>query len=391
MKICFLMPTPFNLGGEQRVVSVISNILVSYNYDVTIMCTEAKYKENYDLYKLDSRVKIEYANIKMGFIDKVIRKFKYIINSINMHTGIIKNNLFLLKFINRNVKQQKEIIKKINEDKYDIVIGVGSDYCVLLTDIKNKINSKLIGWQHSCFEAYFETKGIRLYNQEKLVKLMLKTLDEYIVLTNKDKIRIKEKFDIDVKTIYNPKSFYSDKVCELNNKNFLAAGRFDKVKGYDLLLESYSMFCKKNKDWTLTIVGEGIEKENIISLIKKYNLENLVILDPFTDNIKEYFLKSSVFLLSSRWEGMPMIILESMEMGCPVISYDIDVMQEILGEAGSLVKRFKTEDFANEMLKLADNYEIRKKMGNKAREQSKQFSYDIIGEKWINIFQKLMR
>lgn len=104
------------------------------------------------------------------------------------------------------------------------------------------------------------------------------------------------------------------------------------VKGYDLLIQAFSIFAQKNKDWTLTIVGEGKEKNKILKLVKKLKLEDRVKIDKFTKNIKKYMLNSSIYLLTSRWEGMPMTVLEAYEMGLPVISFDIDAMKELTND-----------------------------------------------------------
>lgn len=333
MKIAFVMPTPFDLGGEQRVTSIISNLLVEEGNEVSIICTNAKVKEDRSIYNLNPNVKILYVNEK-NKKENYIALFYKILSQINKRTRIFKNNINILEkvYINREINTIKFLLQVINENNYDFVIGVGAKYSLLLTFLKSKISSKIIGWQHSSYEAYFQTKRINYWHEDVIFKKQLRLLDKYIVLTQLDKEKIDKNFNIQSVVINNPKSFISNEISNLTKKNFLAAGRFNYVKGYDLLVQAFGIFAQRNKEWTLTIIGEGEEKDKIVRLVKQLNLENRVKIDGFTKNIKKYMLNSSVYLLTSRWEGMPMVVLEAYEMGLPVISFDIDAMKELTND-----------------------------------------------------------
>ena len=114
-----------------------------------------------------------------------------------------------------------------------------------------------------------------------------------------------------------------------------------------------------------------------IKIIREYNLSEYVITTGYVDNIQEYFSKSSVFVLSSRWEGMPMVALESLAMGCPIISFDISAMKPIVEnmKEGIIVEFDETgKNLSEAMLKLSNNVELRKKMQENALKKSKVFS-----------------
>jgi hypothetical protein len=283
------------------------------------------------------------------------------------------------------------LINIANDEKFDYVIGLGGKYSILLTFIKDRIPSKIIGWQHSSFDAYFNTKGTNYWHEDKMYEKRIGLFDKYIVLTENDKKKIDERFKIESIVINNTKSFESKEVSNLYNKNFLSAGRFTYVKGYDLLIEAFSIFAKQNNEWTLTIVGEGEKKRKIIELIKKYNLEDRVKIEGFTKDIKKYMLNSSVYLLASRWEGMPMVVLESYEMGIPVISFDIDAMKELTNniETGIIVNKYDVNEYAEAMLKLANNREELIRLAKNAKEKSNDYSYEKIGKKWSEILNSL--
>ena len=147
------------------------------------------------------------------------------------------------------------------------------------------------------------------------------------------------------------------------------------------------MFSKLNSDWNLVLVGEGEEKDKIQNLINKYNLNDRIILKPATDNIKQYFLKSSILLLPSRWEGMPMIVLEALEMGMPAITYNISAIYPLIKDKkeGIVVTKYDIEKFAEAMNYLANNNEIRKKMSDNCIKKSKEFEISKIINKWNQI------
>ncbi len=385
MKIAFFMPTPFSLGGEQRVTSIISNILLEYGYDITIICTDSKTKEDHNRYKLDKRIKIIYMQEKSAK-DRTKTIFWKILSQINRKTNIMKKNERIIEkiYYNRDRCYLNSLISIINNEKIDYVIGIGGKYSILLTFIKDKILSKIIGWQHSSFDAYFNTKEINYWHEDKMYEKRISELDKYIVLTESDKIKIDKKFNIESIVINNPKSFVSKEISDLTKNNFLAAGRFNYVKGYDLLIEAFSIFAQKNKNWTLTIVGEGEDKDKIIKLVKQLNLEDRVKIDGFTNDIKKYMLNSSVYLLSSRWEGMPMVVLEAYEMGLPIISFDIDAMKELTNgiQTGIIVEKYNVNKYAQAMEKLASDKEEIQRLANNARKKSEDYSYEKIGEKW---------
>ena len=365
MKICFLVYNIFTLGGIQRVVSVLANEL-STIYDVDIICVQQGFKENRSIYNLNSSIRIIDGSklYKKKIISKIISKCGTYINN---ETGILNTNKFC--HIAKQVYFPKEIrvnfINYFNKENYDVIIGVEGFYSLLLGIISEELTAKLIGWQHNSYDAYFTIKGKYCWNIGEMYKKYIPKLDKYIVLTDYDKNKFKEIMKIESHVIYNPKSFESKEKSDVMKKQFLAAGRFNYQKGFDLLIESFYEFSKKNNDWNLVIVGEGEQKSKIENLINKYNLQKRIKIDNATNDIKKYFLDSSVLLLPSRWEGMPMIVLESFEMGVPVISYDITAAKQLItnNKEGRIVEKFDIKEFSEVMLQLTE-YEERIRMSN---------------------------
>lgn len=383
MKICFLTGDIFRLGGVQRVLSVIASELSKY-HEVNILCTYENIKIDRSIYNLDERVDIietKGLNNK-SFINKILK-------GANKITGLFNNKHLYKILVNAYYphKMQSKLIQYLKNNDYDVVIGVEGYYAILLGVISNELKMKTIGWQHNSYDAYLKNPYRYYWNRDVLFDKYISKLDDYIVLNEYDSEMYMKEKGIKSSVIYNPRSFKSNIKSKGDKNIFLAAGRFNYQKGFDLLIESFNIFSKKNIDWKLVIVGEGKEKGKLLKMIKDFGLEDRVKIDNFTNNISEYFLKSSVLLLSSRWEGMPMIALESLEMGVPIIAYDITAVKPLIDNMaeGIIVDKFDVNKFADAMLKISESYELRQKMSRNAITKSKAFDIFTIVDKWNKI------
>lgn len=391
MKICFITNNIFTLGGVQRVVSVLANEL-NKEHTVEILCLSDHGDINRDLYDLDASIKVDIKPelVKTNILSKSYRK---LLKDLNKNIGIFNNEKMCKKLVEIYfpIEIQKKILTYLNNQKYDAIIGVEGLFSILLGLIKEKLDAKTIGWQHNSYDAYLKNKGKYYWNMDILFEKYISNLNKYIVLTEYDKEMFKKEKQIECKVIHNPKSFISKEKSDLTKKQFLAAGRFNYQKGFDLLIESFNLFAQTNSEWNLVIVGEGENEKFLKNKIKEYGLNDRILIKGFTDNIKSYFLNSSVLLLSSRWEGMPMIVLESLEMGVPIVSYDITASKQLIDNKknGVLVDKFDVKMFANAMLELSSSYELRKKMSLECIKQSRKYSIDKIVEVWNKVLKKI--
>ena len=390
-KICFFMSTPFTLGGEQRVVSIISNLLIESGYDVTIMCTDMTAIRNNKLYNLNEKVKINYVR---GFNNKFVKRIRnkrWDMYYENLKTGKYKNSLFALKFINCDIITQMLLINAFNKGNYDYVISLSTIYNTMLACISDKIKANTVGWQHGSFEQCFCQKERGHYNQDKFTKYMFKKLDKYIVLTNHDKKLVKQKFNENVIVINNPKSIMSDKTTNLKNKQFLAVGRFSEEKNFSLLIDMFNEYHKINKDWKLVIVGEGFLKKEYKEKIRKYNLQEFVIIKNFTSKISKYYLNSSIYLMSSFYEGWGMVIGEAIEFGLPVISFNISSAPEMIKDNynGYIVNKNNLSKYIDCMVRLSNDEKLLKEFSKNSRTLASNFDNTLILKKWINVFRNI--
>ena len=149
---------------------------------------------------------------------------------------------------------------------------------------------------------------------------------------------------------------------------------------------------KKIPDWTLEIVGDdGRDEARLHELKQQLNLKR-VFLHLATKDVNSKYEEASIYALSSRFEGFPMVLLEAASMSLPIVAFDCKTgPNEIIydGENGFLVKPENVEQFADKLMILMKNDEMRAEMGHKAYESSKLFTIDKIVERWMDLLEKL--
>lgn len=388
-KIAFILPSPFTYGGEQRVLARITSLLADKNYDVSIIYMTSEAKVDYDMYNLNKKVKCIYVPEVKNIFERIIRKIHNILKDINNKYGIFKNSVTIMKHYYSTSFFKKRLIKKINEEKFDYVIG-SSRYCTAIVGIiADKISSKIIGWQHNNYKVYFETKGRIFYNEERFLQKIFPKFNNYVVLMNNDKKQLLKKFNVKCSHIFNPCSFTKTGKCNLDNHLFLTYGTFWPNKGYDLLLESYSKYKKMGGTWKLQLVGDGQEKENILNDIKTKKLTKDVKVYNATSHIEKYLKRSSVLLHPSRWEGCSMVFNEGLQFGLPIIAYDINNFVEITNgyDSAILVPQFDTNEYAKKMYELENNPKLLHHMSKEAFRNLEILSDKVIVNKWEKILK----
>ena len=305
------------------------------------------------------------------------------------------------KYIGTKRKLQeykKKLIQVINTRKIDICISTGAKELEFLSQIQVPCK-KICELHFSKYnrELFLEGKkgGIiwKLIGKIRTYQLIKQTagLDQLVVLTKKDEKDWKKTHN-NVKQIYNFSDFQSESVALLENKKVISVGRLTEQKGYNYLIEAWAIIKNKKSDWILEIYGEGDLYNELFQQIKDCRLENHVFLKGRTNQVQEKMLESSIFALSSRYEGFPMVLLESMACGVPVVSFDCETgPAEIIenNDCGILVENRKVSKLAEALLKMMEDKELRKKSGEIAKIKSANFSKSKIMTQWSDLFDCL--
>ena len=386
MKICFLMDSVNALGGAQKCTITLANELIKKS-NVTIICTDNIPESKRVYHLIDKKIKIVFVKW-YSTINSILNIWTRLFKLINNNTNLLLKKKKLLTYIyyKKSNKKIKELQKYIDDNKFDCIVGVGAIHTMILSLLKKNNNEKFIGWQHSTTERYFRLKGQFLWHQDCIFNDALKNLDDYVVLTDFDKTKIKEYFNFDAIKISNPLSLE----CSMNiNKNrekiILAVGRYNKVKGYDMLIRAFEIFSKTNQDYILRIVGDGPERNNLQELATKLNLQEKIQLSGMSNNVIDEYMKADFFALSSLVEGFPMVLLEAMECGLPIVTFDLPCVHEILNDqCGYIVEYMNIEALADAMLKLA-SIQDKKNIRNACHEQANKFKVENIIKEWEKI------
>ena len=388
-RICFLVDSIFSIGGVQRVTAVIAKELAK-DYDVSIFTFDKPEKQDTALYGLEEQ-DIHYqffayhdvAKIK-GFLFKVHRAIYIKLKSkAKWHSKIYAITSF-------PSEQRNTILPALQKGNFDVIIGVHAPLSERLATLRPYLpNTRLIGWLHNSYNALFG-KGASYIGPTKLPHFVyqFKKLEKVIVLCQNDSIlftQYDKKFTPIV--IYNPLTLVPGKPSNGNSKRFLAVGRFSfQHKGFDLLIKAFNIFCLNNQEWVLDIVGEGDMEFEYKALIKEYHLENRITIHPFTNNIQEYYSKAQVYVLSSRWEGMPLVLVEAMSHGLPVVTSDLPVCKEILGDFGMYFKNGDTKELSQRLEEATHiNWQEKSKQ---ALEIAHRFEVGPIIQQWKELIEK---
>lgn len=387
-KICFLTDSIFSIGGVQRVTAVIAKELAK-EYDVTITTFDSPNKADYNLYGLNE-ASIHYQFIKyqkVGKIKGLIYKAHRAVYLFMNTKSKWQSNIYAITSFPS--EQRRTILTALKTEHYNVIIGVHAQLAERLASLRHDLpNAKLIGWLHNSFEAIFKKNSLYIgHNKQFHFIQQFKKLDKFIVLCQFDALQFKN-YDKSFRpiVIYNPITLNPGQKSKGNTKRFLAVGRFSYLhKGFDILINAFHLFSLQNSDWILDIVGEGDLEEEYKALVRKLNCEDRIHIHPFTNHIQEYYSNAQVYVLSSRWEGMPLVLVEAMSHGLPIISSDLPVCKEILGDFGLF---FKNEDTKSLAQRLEDATHLEWKIkSEQALNIASHFKLEQIIKEWKNIIE----
>lgn len=184
--------------------------------------------------------------------------------------------------------------------------------------------------------------------------------------------------------IYNPVSLNVSNAGFSRNRQVLAVGRHTRQKGFDLLLEAWALVVQAHPEWSLTIVGEGEETPHLQKQIQRLDLARVVQLHPFSDNIVSYYQNSNLFVLSSRFEGLSLVLIEAIAMGVPVVAFGCKTgPREVLEHGGGLlVDAEDVPGFAQTIIDFIEHPETWEPLSEAGQKNAQRFTHDNYFAQW---------
>ena len=349
MKIVYLTPSLYIAGGLERVLTLKVNYFADiYGYKITIILTDGKEKPFF--YPLSNKVEVINLNLNFddlwscGFAKKVV--------------------IYLWKQYRYKILLKKELIRI----KPNITISLLRREINFLNKIKD--GSRKIGEMH--------------------INRHLSKLDRMVVLTDKDREMWKELSNVVV--IPNPLSFTPKTRSSLNNKRVLAIARYSHEKGIDLLLQAWSKI-EKRCDWRLDIFGDG-DTANYEQMISDLGIDaDRCTLNGRTDDVEKEYCNSSLYVLSSRFEGFGIVLLEAMACGLPIVSFDCPWgPRSIISDRkdGLLVENGNVDALSEAMFNVISTEELRKELASSALMSVRRFQIDEIALHWKSLFEEVL-
>ena len=365
MKLAYCIHSLHLARGIERGVTFKANAFCSIPGNEVYIIT-ANLHGRPAAYPLDSRVKV----IDLGASDRL---------------GITYGRYF------------RRLRRCLNELKPDIAVSMGDNSVYALS--KMDFGGRKISEYHFSFEKFHMKYGGnpigRLYAdwRRNMIALAVRRMDAFVVLTETD-CRDWASLVPGVRYIYNPPTIQTTVQAPLQSRNAIAVGQLAPQKNWPDMLAAWRKVRDVHPDWTLNIYGSGKQRKMVERLVSRYFPDGGVVLKGRTSDVVSAFLDSSMLLLSSKYEGFPMVLLEASQCGVPAVSYDCPKgPAEMIdnGINGILVPAGDIDALAAGACRLIEDPELRKAMGAAALLKCSRFSQESVIAQWQALWDELLR
>ena len=291
--------------------------------------------------------------------------------------------------------------KAVDQELPDIIVC--TTYSMKILDIILKIRTKAYRIIESHIACYTVRKAYDYRNNALLRSIAtiydkwafrnIGKFDKLIVLTHGD-AQDWSQYIKDVAIIPNPVTAYPEEVRphDGTGHRIIAVGRLYEQKGFDMLIEAFALIANKCPEWHIDIFGSGQDEQLLKAQITHAKLERRINIQPPTNQIYEEYQQSEFYVLSSRYEGYPLVLNEAMSCGIPCVAYRCKYGPEeaiIHCVNGLLAENGNTEDLARQMLWMIEHKEKRLAMGKEARTAARRYLPENIMSRWEQLFLQL--
>ena len=377
MKLVYCICETYNPGGMERVLlNKVRYLVEQHGYDIIVVTTDQKGRAPF--YPFPEKVKM--VDLGINYED-------------NNDKGVFAKTISFLSKRRLHCKRLTELLEK---EKADVVVSLYPSESSFNPYIKDGSKKVLELHFNKFFRLQYNRTGLlglidrwRTRQDERIVR----RFDRFVVLTEEDKGYWGDMPNIQV--IPNAALFMADRYADMSRKRVIAVGRLDYQKGFDRLIDAWQIVCSTGlfQEWRLDIFGQGEWKDMLKARIKEYGLQNSLHLNEPTKEIAKEYADSSMLVMSSNYEGFPMVMIEAMACGLPVVTFDFkcgprDIIKD--EENGLIVPDGDIQALADAMMRLMANESLRQTMSVEARKVTETYSEEVVMGKWVSLFEGLM-
>lgn len=375
MKIIYCIHSVYNPGGMERVLlNKVQWLSENTDWEIKIVTTDQHGRPPF--YKFPG--KVLFTDLGINYSEDNI------LSPLGKISGYLKKKRL----------HKKRLKEYLSEEMADIVVSLFPSESSFIPDIKDGSRKVLELHFNRFFRIQYGRNGIlgiidrvRTFSDTSLVK----RFDDFVVLTNED-AKYWGQLD-NMSVIPNAALKLGDRYSDCTEKRVIAVGRLDYQKGFDRLIEAWDLLMQRYpelRDWHLDIFGQGEWEEMLRGMIAERKLSDTVSINKPVKDIAEEYRKSSLLVMSSNFEGFPMVMLEGMGMGLPVVSFAFkcgprDIIEP--GVNGLLVRTGDVEMLADAIARVMGDDTLRKRMGKEARRVTDRFSEAAVMQQWLALFK----
>lgn len=351
-KVAIVLPY-FALGGAETMVSRLASSINLDKIDIEVICIYGNPQNNrLENSILRNGVKIKYIGKNKGFsLSAVCKLWKelssYKPNIVHTHLSAC---VYCIPWI---LGHREKMLHTIHSTpKYELI------------EPKKKIMSFM-------------------YKIGKAIPVAISKEIQYMMT---EEYKLKNKAEL----IYNPVDV--DKFYKNSEKyegiSLITAGRLSKEKNQKLLIDAVKILSQEYQNFSLRILGDGPLRDELMAYVQNNELDKIVHFEGNVSHVEDYFSKSDIFVLTSSYEGLPLVILEAMAAQLPIVSTNVGGIKDIVTNNGILVNSGNVNDLVNALKKLIEDKSLRKKLGDNSLKNVQKYDSGIIANQYIELYEK---
>lgn len=377
MKIVYCIHSLYNPGGMERVLlNKVRYFVEQKGWEIVIVTTDQHNRPTF--YPLPEGVRM--VDLGINYSDD------------NRRSPLGK----IVGYLKRRRRHRRSLAALLNAERPDITVSLFPCESSFIPSLKDGSKKVLEIHYSKFFRLQYGRHGLlrlidryRTHTDERLAQ----RFDRFVVLTHEDCGYWPKMANIEV--IPNAALFRPASTADLTAKHVVAVGRLDHQKGFDRMLDVWAELLQTHpdlSDWTLDIYGQGEWHDNLLQQAERLGISSSVVLHAPTKDIEKVYTSSAFLLMTSRYEGFPMVMIEAMACGLPVISYDFktgprDIIR--LGDNGYFVTDGDSSALVVAMANLMNDLPLRQRLGKNALRVRDTFSEASVMDKWTRLFEDL--